>query len=175
MALTGCDTRDTGSGVDLTVTAVDDDSRAMPVPAGELEGRIEDRVREWFVGTADPSRSSSRLQTFLGHDAVTLRSEERTIEGGENLLAWAATPHDRFARLEFEIGAIEIAHEDPATIRARFALVRRAWDDEGLLHLATTRHSWRIRIDPRNELVLMEADESTTLPHLGTGTKILCL
>lgn len=139
------------------------------------EYRIGQNIRTWFELYENPQPIPPNLDQFLGRDNVTFRSRDETIRGREDLLAWARRTSEQFSRVEIEVGAIDILREDPRSFIARFHVDRRGWDDEDLLHIASAHHTWHVELDAADALVLVEAEESITLPHPGTGTKVLCL
>ena len=161
-------------GCDLIHGISDDQSGASASPS-KLERRIEEHAREWFSHTKSASQIPRELAEFLSLTGVELRLSDETIRGRKSLLDWAARRNREFSRVNLEIGPIEFIQEEQGKFRARFDVDRRGWDKTGLLHISRTHHVWRLRIDHRNALVLLEAEESLALPHLGTGTRILCL
>lgn len=137
--------------------------------------RIDSFVKGWFLLLEDPSHVSPDFIDFLGHEDVVLRSNDETIRGRKEVFAWVTGANHQFARVEFQIGPVEVLHEEVDLFRARFDVDRRAWDEDGLLHLSRTRHSWQIGVGQQNRLQLLDAEESAVLSHPGTGSKILCL
>ena len=156
---------------DLKTLTPGEDFPASTKPAE----RIDSFVKGWFLLLEDPSHVSPDLMDFLGHEDVVLRSNGETIRGRKEVFDWVTRANHRFARVEFQIGPVEVLHEEVDLFRARFDVDRRAWDEDGLLHLSRTSHSWQIGVGQQNRLQLLDAEERAVLSHPGTGSKILCL
>ena len=165
LSIHGCD----------SIHRISDDQSGASASPSKLERRIEEHARQWFAHTKSASQIPRELAEFLSLTEVELRLSDETIRGRKSLLDRAARANREFSRVNLVIGPIEVIQEEHGKIRVRFDVDRRGRDITGLLHISRTHHFWRLRVGDRNALVLLEAEESLALPHLGTGTRILCL
>jgi len=145
-----------------------------PAVPPEVERRVASLVQEWFARLEARAPGSPSPERLLSAPSFELSTAEGTARTRAEVRAWLDDLRSPHPRVAFQLAAMRIAPVEADLYRARFQVDRRTHDLEGLPHVSRCEHTWLVRSVPGEPPVIVQIDQRPSLPHPGTGTRIIC-